>query len=92
MPMYEYVCQNCATEIEKLQKINATPLCDCPACGQPSLRRKISAVGFQLKGTGWYVTDFKNKPQASTAKAGDSKEEKSETTIPPTTTVSTETT
>lgn len=62
MPIYEYLCENCSKTLEKIQKISDAPLIECPACGQSSLRKKISAVGFQLKGTGWYATDFKTKP------------------------------
>ncbi|MES2203781.1 MAG: zinc ribbon domain-containing protein [Pseudomonadota bacterium] len=64
MPIYEYLCENCGQELEKIQKINDEPLVECPECGKSSLRKKISAVGFQLKGTGWYATDFKDKPKA----------------------------
>lgn len=64
MPIYEYLCENCGKELEKIQKISDEPLVDCPECGKAQLRKKISAVGFQLKGTGWYATDFKDKPKA----------------------------
>ena len=60
MPIYEYECQLCNHELEKLQKVSDAPLADCPACGKPGLRRKISAAGFRLKGGGWYETDFKS--------------------------------
>ena len=59
MPIYEYRCQECGHELEALQKISADPLKDCPDCGAPALKKKISAVGFRLKGSGWYETDFK---------------------------------
>ncbi len=59
MPIYEYQCQTCQHELEALQKINAEPLRDCPACGAPELKKKISAAAFRLKGGGWYETDFK---------------------------------
>ena len=59
MPIYEYQCQNCQHELEALQKINAEPLRDCPVCGVPELKKKISAAAFRLKGGGWYETDFK---------------------------------
>lgn len=61
MPIYEYQCQSCGHELEKLQKISDAPLSDCPECNTSSLSKKISAAGFRLKGTGWYETDFKNK-------------------------------
>jgi putative FmdB family regulatory protein len=59
MPIYEYQCQACQEQLEALQKINDAPLLDCPKCGQPSLKKKISAAAFRLKGGGWYETDFK---------------------------------
>ncbi len=71
MPIYEYQCQSCAHEMEALQKLSDEPLVDCPACGQPSLKKKISAAGFRLKGSGWYETDFKKSNQKNIA--GDKK-------------------
>ncbi|ANI29082.1 FmdB family transcriptional regulator [Yersinia entomophaga] len=59
MPIYEYACSACQHRLEKLQKFSDAPLTDCPACGKPALSKQISAAGFQLKGTGWYATDFK---------------------------------
>ncbi len=59
MPIYEYHCASCGHQLEKLQKISAAPLVDCPECGNPALTKKISAAGFRLKGGGWYETDFK---------------------------------
>lgn len=59
MPIYEYRCQACGHELEKLQKLSDAPLVDCPACGQPALTKLVSAAGFRLKGGGWYETDFK---------------------------------
>lgn len=66
MPFYEYRCNNCAHEFETMQKMSDAPLTDCPECGHATLVKLISAVGFQLKGSGWYATDFKgsNKPDA----------------------------
>lgn len=63
MPIYEYRCQSCAHELETLQKISDQPLVDCPSCSQASLKKKVSAAGFRLKGGGWYETDFKSKNQ-----------------------------
>ena len=60
MPIYEYVCTNCGEPLEKLQKLSDAPLTECPACGQPTLKRKVSAAGFRLAGGGWYETDFKS--------------------------------
>lgn len=59
MPIYEYVCRECGHELDALQKISDAPLTDCEACGEPALKRKISAPRFRLKGQGWYETDFK---------------------------------
>lgn len=61
MPIYEYVCKSCGHELESLQSMSEDPLKDCPACGEPQLRRKISAAGFRLGGKGWYETDFKTR-------------------------------
>lgn len=68
MPIYEYVCQQCGHELEKLQKISDAALTCCPHCGQSSLSKKISAAGFQLKGSGWYVTDFRDKGKPAETK------------------------
>jgi putative FmdB family regulatory protein len=59
MPIYEYRCQSCGYELEKLQRMNDEPLKDCPDCGKAELHRLVSAAGFRLKGAGWYETDFK---------------------------------
>ena len=59
MPIYEYRCQSCHHELEVMQKLSDPELSDCPACGKPELKKLISAVGFRLKGSGWYETDFK---------------------------------
>lgn len=69
MPIYEYACEACGQQTEALQKISEPPLTECPACGKPALKKLVSKAGFQLKGTGWYVTDFrdKNKPAAKSA-------------------------
>ena len=60
MPIYEYRCSACGHELEALQKLSEAPLTVCPSCGQSELRKQVSAAGFQLKGSGWYVTDFRN--------------------------------
>ncbi len=60
MPIYEYVCDHCGHHLEALQKISEEPLIYCPECAESSLRKKVSAAAFRLKGTGWYETDFKN--------------------------------
>lgn len=60
MPIYEYQCTECGALHEALRKISDPPLTDCPACGQPGLRKKVSAAAFRLAGSGWYETDFKS--------------------------------
>lgn len=60
MPIYEYRCDHCGHELEKLQKMSDEPLVDCPACESQGLRKLISAAGFRLSGSGWYETDFKS--------------------------------
>ena len=70
MPIYEYQCAACGELHEALQKISDPPLTDCPACGRATLRKKVSAVAFRLKGSGWYETDFKSGDKKNLA--GDS--------------------
>jgi putative FmdB family regulatory protein len=69
MPIYEYRCAECGAQKEILQRISDAPLKDCPECGKPALQKLVSAAGFQLKGTGWYVTDFRDKGSKPAAKA-----------------------
>ncbi|KTD20676.1 FmdB family zinc ribbon protein [Legionella londiniensis] len=61
MPIYEYQCASCLHKFELMQKIHDDPVKKCPICFEDQAQRLVSAAGFQLKGTGWYVTDFKNK-------------------------------
>ena len=61
MPIYEYQCSSCHHHFDVLQKINDEPVKICPECSKESVVRLVSAAGFQLKGSGWYATDFKNK-------------------------------
>lgn len=68
MPIYEYQCSACGHTLDTLQKISDAPLTDCPACNQPTLQKQVSATSFQLKGTGWYATDFRSKPETETKK------------------------
>ncbi len=69
MPIYEYRCNECGHELETLQKISDPPLVECPACHRPALQKLVSAAAFHLKGTGWYVTDFKDKGKKPAGKA-----------------------
>ena len=83
MPIYEYRCSNCGHQQESLQKVSDAPLTQCPKCNQPSLSKMVTAAGFQLKGSGWYATDFKSKgssarsepakSESGESKSGDSK-------------------
>jgi putative FmdB family regulatory protein len=59
MPIYAYKCESCGAAKDVLQKISDPTLSDCPACGQPTFRKQVTAAGFQLKGSGWYATDFR---------------------------------
>ena len=81
MPIYEYQCEACGHRLEAMQKMSEDPLRDCPACGKPALQKLISAAGFQLKGSGWYVTDFKDggkKKSGDTPQAGSTAEGKTQ--------------
>jgi putative FmdB family regulatory protein len=59
MPIYEYRCEACGAELEKLQKISDPVLRECPECGRETLVKLVSATSFRLKGSGWYESDFK---------------------------------
>ena len=78
MPIYEYACSACGHQMEALQKISDAPLVKCPECGEDTLSKQISKVAFQLKGTGWYETDFKDKKKPADKDASKS-ETKSDT-------------
>lgn len=65
MPIYAYKCGACGHQRDALQKISDAPLTVCDACGQPAYVKQVTAAGFQLKGSGWYVTDFRNGGSAS---------------------------
>lgn len=81
MPIYAYKCESCGFAKDVLQKMSDAPLDVCPSCSQPTFRKQLTAAGFQLKGTGWYATDFKGgggtsvpatAPSESAAPAADS--------------------
>ena len=78
MPIYEYQCQQCGHELERIQKMSDEPLKDCPACEKPELRRLISAAAFRLKGGGWYETDFKQGDKRNLADSGNDAPKSSE--------------
>ena len=75
MPIYEYQCSACSHQLEVIQKFSDAPLTECPACGKLALQKMISAPAFQLKGSGWYQTDFKGmgrkKPSVGSETAKD---------------------
>ena len=90
MPIYEYVCKKCDHMLDALQKMSDDPLLDCPECGEPALKRMLSAPRFRLKGAGWYETDFKNDNQRNVLKSdsepaksdkADAKSDKKDTTM-----------
>jgi putative FmdB family regulatory protein len=78
MPIYAYRCEACGHAKDVLQKISDAPLTVCPSCGESSFRKQLTAAGFQLKGSGWYVTDFRdgNKGAKAADKAADKAGEK----------------
>src|SRR5439155_21269688 len=73
MPIYAYRCDECGFAKDVLQKISDPVLTVCPTCGKSSFKKQVTAAGFQLKGTGWYVTDFRggSAPATGTAPATD---------------------
>ena len=72
MPIYAYKCGSCGHAKDVLQKLSDAPLTDCPACGASSFSKQITAAGFQLKGSGWYATDFRSgNAAAATDKPAD---------------------
>lgn len=82
MPIYEYRCSSCGHEKDVLQKMSDAPLAECPACGKSTFRKLISAAGFQLKGSGWYATDFKGGSKKSGASEDKGKSEAKEDAKP----------
>jgi len=72
MPIYAYKCASCGFAKDVLQKVSDTPLSVCPECGEQSFNKQITAAGFQLKGSGWYATDFRGG-SGSAAKPDDKK-------------------
>lgn len=65
MPIYAYRCEACGFTKDVLQKLSDAPLTECPSCAKSAFKKQLTAAGFQLKGSGWYVTDFKNNGSAS---------------------------
>jgi putative FmdB family regulatory protein len=73
MPIYEYRCEVCGHQEEFLQKVSEPQLTECPVCHKPTFGKLLSAAGFQLKGSGWYATDFKSKSAKPAEKKADAK-------------------
>ena len=71
MPIYAYKCESCGHAKDVLQKMSDAPLAVCPACGAETFKKQLTAAGFQLKGSGWYVTDFRGDNGAKPAKPAD---------------------
>jgi putative FmdB family regulatory protein len=75
MPIYAYKCSACGFAKDALQKMSDAPLTVCPACGASAFEKQVTAAGFQLKGSGWYVTDFRDgggkKAETAPASSGD---------------------
>ena len=84
MPIYAYKCESCGYARDVLQKLSDAPLTDCPQCGASSFKKQLTAAGFQLKGSGWYVTDFRGgnsgsqpaKPEDAAPASSDSTDSK----------------
>lgn len=69
MPIYAYRCEACGFAKDALQKMSDAPLTECPTCGKSTFKKQVTAAGFQLKGTGWYVTDFRGGQGGKSAPA-----------------------
>ncbi|MBR8356851.1 zinc ribbon domain-containing protein [Burkholderia vietnamiensis] len=74
MPIYAYRCEACGFAKDVLQKMSDAPLSQCPQCGKDAFRKQVTAAGFQLKGSGWYVTDFRGGSGGTSAPASTSGE------------------
>jgi putative FmdB family regulatory protein len=83
MPIYEYRCELCGQEHEVLQKVSEPPLTECPSCHKPGLQKLLTAAGFQLKGSGWYATDFKGGAKKTEEKPKTEEKSKTETKTDP---------
>jgi putative FmdB family regulatory protein len=69
MPIYAYRCEACGFAKDVLQKMSDAPLTECPSCAKSTFKKQVTAAGFQLKGTGWYATDFRGGKTAAPATA-----------------------
>ena len=84
MPIYAYRCESCGFTKDALQKISDSPLTVCPSCNQATFKKQVTAAGFQLKGTGWYVTDFRGGNAPASKSEGESKPASSTSAAPST--------
>ena len=75
MPIYAYKCESCGFGKDVLQKMSDSPLSDCPSCAAPTFKKQLTAAGFQLKGSGWYATDFKGGATGAAAQGTSSTSE-----------------
>lgn len=82
MPIYDYECTSCGLKKEVMRKISEPNLTLCPACGKETFAKQVSAPSFQLSGTGWYATDFKNSGSKSAGKSSDKTEKSAESSTP----------
>ena len=80
MPIYAYRCEACGFAKDVLQKVSDAPLSECPSCGKSAFKKQLTAAGFQLKGTGWYVTDFRGGSGGTSAPAANTSESTSTAT------------
>lgn len=85
MPIYAYRCEACGFQKDVLQKLSDAPLTQCPSCGQASFAKQVTAAGFQLKGSGWYVTDFRGGSGGTSAPASASSDDKATASATPST-------
>ena len=88
MPIYAYRCDACGFAKDVLQKVSDAALTECPSCGQGAFKKQVTAAGFQLKGTGWYVTDFRNNGKPSSPSTSESSSSSSSTGTASTSTTS----
>ena len=73
MPIYAYKCDSCGFAKDVLQKLSDAPLTECPSCGASAFKKQLTAAGFQLKGSGWYATDFKDGGKKAAPASGEGK-------------------
>jgi putative FmdB family regulatory protein len=86
MPIYAYRCDTCGFAKDVLQKVSDAALTECPSCGQAAFKKQVTAAGFQLKGTGWYVTDFRNNSKSPSPSSSESSSSSSSTSAAASTT------